>query len=177
MYLVSPPLSRLSRIYVEFGTGHVKVSLFSTFALKSLTGARWQDAAPSHCGDIYKNVRWHQVCHTVKCGITRCVSAGWFPTPTFDYHTDGWWYIYSHEGPHSAWVSVSSIGCQSIKHSEQSSWQLDATIGWDDAWLIIRYRFSFGLHTAVLARWLINGEFIMQCHRVWCWLLYIVCTW
>lgn len=93
--------------------------------------------ARSPCGDIYRNVRWHRVCHTVKRGITGCVSAGRLPTPTFNYHTHD--DIYSHEGPHSAWASVSSLRCQSIKLSELSSWQLDATIGWDDAWLIIRY--------------------------------------
>lgn len=35
--------------YVAFQTGHVKLSALKTFALKSPTQARWQDAAPRHC--------------------------------------------------------------------------------------------------------------------------------
>lgn len=63
--------------------------------------------AQTSCGGIYKNVRWHRACHTVKRGISRCVSASRLPTPTFNYHTDD--DIYSHGGPDWAWVSVSSL--------------------------------------------------------------------
>lgn len=135
--------SKFLHFYGEFRTGHVKMSAFNKFSLKIRDAGRLTGCgssalrARSSCGDIYENVRWHQVCRAVKRGITRCVSASRLPTATFNYHMDD--DIYSHEGPHSTWVSVSSLCCQSIKHSEQSSWQLDATIGWDDAWLIIRH--------------------------------------
>lgn len=127
--------------YVEFTAGHVKLSVFKTSALKSLTRAGWQDAAPQHCEHKPHAVAFTRMWDDIEPVIqSNAVLAGVFQPagcprrPSTITRMMTFIVTEARTGP-----ECQCLRCQSIKPSELSSWQLDATIGWDDAWLIIRY--------------------------------------